>query len=177
MTFGLNIQEAGGVNVLIFSSTIRLDLSNQGCFLDAAVVPLEDRLARSKNNLDLLQDMHEKHAIGGIVIEPDELELLKHALLVFAERCRTRKHKKTCEYIKAGRIPFTTEYAKQSTCSCGMGVFPDGYFKEYPEWKALSKFAVHVAIAPAYPSPIMPKNGSIIDLPTRTTPASASMTL
>jgi hypothetical protein len=146
---GIGVPDAGGINMLIIGSTLRLDIANQGVYLDAAVVPLTAEIIQ--DNAMVIQNMVGK--VVQIVVNSAGLEQWKHALPALAERCRTWTHKPTCEYVKAGKAPHTTGYACQFLCSCGMGVFPSGFITGLPEWRRLSKFAVRVAISPCYESP------------------------
>ncbi|KAF2655008.1 hypothetical protein K491DRAFT_704879 [Lophiostoma macrostomum CBS 122681] len=150
--FGLHNESAGGVNIMILGSGLRMDMANQSVCLDAAVLPLHhDMMA------DGLQAIAKIHSRGGNIIvkvNDAELTLWKHILPAFAERCRAWKHSPSCEYLATGKIPLTTEYGKRFMCGCGFGVFPDGYLKNLKEMEHLCKFAVRVAIPVCYSSPI-----------------------
>jgi len=115
--------------MLIIGSTLCLDMANQGVYLDATITPFTANILR--DNLMVTQDM--KDEIGQIEVNSAGLEQWKYALPALAERCRTWRHKPTCEYIKAGKAPHTTEYACQFLCSCGMGVFPDDFVTGTPK--------------------------------------------
>jgi hypothetical protein len=149
--FCLQNESAGGVNILIFGSTLRMDMANPSVFLDAAVVPLHDDMMA-----DALPAITKIHNRGGsVVVKVDdaELSLWKHVLPAFAERCRNWKHNSFCEYLARREIPLTTEYGKRFMCSCGFGVFPKAYLSNLKEMKQLRKFAIRVAIPVFYSSP------------------------
>jgi hypothetical protein len=92
-----------------------------------------------------------KH-VGEVEVNTAALEQWKYALPALAERCRTWAHKSTCEYVKPGKMPQSTAYARQFLCKCGMDVFPNNFIKDPPEWSVLRKHAVRVAIPLYYKS-------------------------
>ncbi|KAF1974059.1 hypothetical protein BU23DRAFT_567840 [Bimuria novae-zelandiae CBS 107.79] len=120
--FGICDPESGGANIIIASS-LRLDVANQGIFLDAAVVPLTATLFRDHTQL-----------IPGIFNK-----------ITLAERCRTWEHTSTCEYIKTGQMPYSTEFAGQFLCKCSMDVFAKDFVSDLPAWRVLRKSAIRVA--------------------------------
>ncbi|KAF2124344.1 hypothetical protein P153DRAFT_400973 [Dothidotthia symphoricarpi CBS 119687] len=134
----------------LYVDAVRLDVSNQTIFMDAALVQHGDHLGPefSRANADTGD-------ITDVTLQTDinEAAFWKHLLPAFAERCRTWKHKPTCEY-RGGKMPLSTESNKRYMCSCGDGVFPDGYLKNIKQFKAMSNHAVRVAIPVIYTSPI-----------------------
>lgn len=147
--YGIADSAVGRVDLLIVGSSVCLDVANQGIYLDAAAIPITRHLAQS--NPYVLQSIADK--VLDIDVNGAGLEQWKYVLPAFTERCRTWKHKPTCEYIKAGKVPHTTEPAADFLCSCGRGNFPAGFISGLPEWGQLSKLAVRVAISPCYVSP------------------------
>ncbi|KAF1970618.1 hypothetical protein BU23DRAFT_570543 [Bimuria novae-zelandiae CBS 107.79] len=148
----------GHPQVFVFAKTIRMGLSNQGVFVDAAVLPLDDNFMDSKH-ADLLDSalFNNPAGVGVIPLDEAELNLWKHALPMFAERVRSThwKHQALCEYVKAGSIPISTKPGKPFLCSCGARKsFLPGSFAGSPRWKAISRHATRVAIAPLYKSPL-----------------------
>ena len=150
--FAISNETAGGINIMILTSSIRMDLANQTVLLDAAVIPLSYSILQ-----EYVKSVGTLQTRGGVLemkVNNAELELWKHVLPAFAERCRQWKHRSQCEYRASGTIPLSTEQGKQFMCSCGLGKFPGGYLEKVKEWKALRKLAVHVAIPVCYTSPI-----------------------
>lgn len=147
----LNNPEEGGVHVLIFVSSLRLDMSCQHVVLDVAVLPLS--LDIIPKMVPLLDMIHRQGFIS-ITVDRDELLLWKHALPAMVERCRNWNHKPSCEYLTSGKVPASVEFGQQPLCSCGKGKFPHRYKTALPGiWKEVSKHAVRAAIAPVFPYP------------------------
>ncbi|KAF2265489.1 hypothetical protein CC78DRAFT_579231 [Lojkania enalia] len=147
--FSISNNYSVGIPILFHLNSIRMDLSNQSFFLDAAATPLDygmlDRYSGVRGTY------HTKMVAANV--SNAELVLWKHLLPAFAERCREWQHKSTCEYHNEGRVPLSTEPGKRFMCSCGFGVFPKGYM-HVPKWEELMKFSVRVAIPVCYWSPI-----------------------
>lgn len=94
MVFGLNNRGAEGYRLLVFASSVRLDLSSQSITLDAAVLPLTmSAVPRLKSVLAELQS----RGIVSVNVDDDELVLWKHAVPAFIERCRDWLHAPSCE--------------------------------------------------------------------------------
>lgn len=152
--FGLNVPQKGGVHAVIIVSSIRLDMSCQNVVMDAAVLPL---------SMDIMSEMIpiiasiQERGIVTVTVDEKELELWKHALPAMVERCRSWQHKPSCEYAKTGKMPISTEFAKEFLCSCGRGKFPPGYKVDLPTslWTKASKHAVRAAISPCFSVPLI----------------------
>ncbi len=72
------------------------------------------------------------HMACNVTIDDEELKLWRQVLLALVERCRDLKHRSTCEYIAASKIPLSTEDAGAPVlCSCGTGILPDNFTLEY----------------------------------------------
>jgi len=80
--FSISDPRGGGVQILLFVSSLRLDLSNRTVVLDAAALPLQDDLMPQIT--DFLQALTYR---GFCTIVADEAEL-RHALPAWVERCR-----------------------------------------------------------------------------------------
>lgn len=141
----------------IFVDAVRIDVSNQTVFLDAACVALDDKLDYAKV-IALLKIKNAKVII--IAIDDKEVPFWKYLLPISAERCRTWKHKSTCEYQSTGKMPLSTEPSKSYMCSCGLNNFPEGYLKHLKQPSDLLKNAVRVAIPLIFASPISPDDFS-----------------
>ena len=155
-SFALSL-DASGVHVLIFPSTLRLDLISRTVALDAAIIPL---------TLDVLHDpkmqqflaAQQKFNLCQVRVTDGELRAWKAMLPALAERCRTWTHQSDCEYTSCGEVPLSQGLAEARTplCSCGLGHFPDGYLKhrKVPHLEhALRKYATRVALAPIFAVP------------------------
>ncbi|KAF1967994.1 hypothetical protein BU23DRAFT_602460 [Bimuria novae-zelandiae CBS 107.79] len=144
------LKSSAGSVATIFVHKLRMDLSNQTVFLDAAVV-----LLHSGNEAGYQNTVQKFWKMPSVVvqIDDDEAPFWKQLLPLFAERCRTWKHKPSCEYLSKGKIPLSNKLLEQCACSCGLGIFPEGYLKNDPYFRSLSQHAVRVAIPVIYSSP------------------------
>lgn len=160
--FALNDPQNGGVHVLIFISSLRLDMSCQHVVLDAAALPLSlDIMPHMISLVDTLQ----QRGLVSINVDQDELLLWKHALPAMVERCRDWDHKPSCEYKTSGKVPASVEFGQQPLCSCGKGKFPPGYKTAFSGiWSKLSKYAVRVAISPCFSVPFVERSFELKDL-------------
>lgn len=158
----LNSPEEGGVHMLIFMSSLRLDMSCQHVVLDIAILPLSlDIIPKMVPLLNMIQQQ------GFLSITVDKSELLqwKHALPAMVERCRDWNHKPSCEYLTSSKVPASVEFGQQPLCSCGKDRFPHSYKTALPGiWKEVSKHAVRAAIAPVFPYPSLSANSSSTNL-------------
>ena len=137
----------------LFVDAVRMDVSNQTVFFDAACIQLHDGLDfESSMALPNPQD----HDVLVIIADDDQVPFWKQFLPVFAERCRQWTHKPSCEYRSNGKIPLCTLPGKQYMCGCGIGVFPETYLEKTKESKMLCKHATRVAIPLIFSSPISP---------------------
>ncbi|ODM18169.1 hypothetical protein SI65_06040 [Aspergillus cristatus] len=154
----LNSPEEGGVHMLIFVSSLRLDMSCQHVVLDVAVLPLS--LDTIPKMVPLLNTVKQRGFLS-ITVDKSELLQWKHALPAMVERCRDWNHKPSCEYLTSGKVPVSVEFRQQPLCSCGKGRFPRSYKTALPGiWKEMSKHAVRAAIAPVFPYPSLSTNSS-----------------
>jgi hypothetical protein len=150
--FGINNPSGGGVNILVFVSCLRLDMANHTVVLDAAVLPLTNRLIPSMRNF--LQALTEV-GICQIVVDDDELKLWKEVIPAMVERCRQWPHRPSCEYVKKSKIPLSFEKGQSLICSCGEGSLPPKFICGIPHWDTVSKYAVRAAISPTFSVPFV----------------------
>ena len=154
----LNSREEGGVHMLTFVSSLRLDMSCQHVVLDVAVLPLS--LDTIPKMIPLLNTIQERGFLS-ITVDRSELLQWKHGLPAMVERCRDWNHKPSCEYLASGKVSVSVEFGQQPLCSCGKGRFPRSYKTALPGiWKEMSKHAVRAAIAPVFPYPSLSINSS-----------------
>jgi MYND finger len=150
--FGLNNPAKGGVHVLIFVSSLRLDMANHTIVLDAALLPLHDGLMRR------MQKLLAALADGGICqikVDDDELKLWKEVIPAMVERCRQWEHRPSCEYLQKSKIPLFVENGKPYICSCGEGTLPPKFISCLSYWDTVSKYAVRAAISPSFSVPFV----------------------
>lgn len=85
-----------------------------------------------------------------------EIVFWKHVFCAAAERCRMWKHKESCKYVTADKIPVSCEDEDEYLCSCGLGVFPKGYLADSQTFAVTKENAVRVALPLVFASPISP---------------------
>ncbi|KAJ3567561.1 hypothetical protein NPX13_g6721 [Xylaria arbuscula] len=148
--FCLNNAAHGGVHVIILASALRLDLANRAVVLDCAVLPLYDALMP-----DITGSLAKLQGFGVVVVQVNdaELQLWRHALPVYVERCRDWTHRDNCEYAISSSIPLNKGNRKRVLCSCGNGKFPPNFISNVLGWIGLSKYAVRATISPAFWAP------------------------
>lgn len=148
--FGLNNVGNGGVQIIILTSSLRIDLATRAAVLDCAVVALHSRITPSL--MEYLGDLGANDKICPVDINDAELELWRRVFPAWVERCRTWSHRADCEYAQEGMVPLSGE---QLLCTCGTGVFRAGFIKGVAHWDVLSRYAVRVAISPAFWAPFV----------------------
>jgi len=134
--FGLNNEKAGGVNVVILVSAMKLDMANHTVVLDAAIWLL------THAQIGLIGDFID--AIGSettraVNVDDEELKLWKEILPAFVERCQDWEHKLSCEYRKRKAVPLSIESGQELFCSCGSGTFPKGFMPGISRWLQFPK--------------------------------------
>jgi hypothetical protein len=139
-----------GVHIMVFVSSLRLDLANHTVVLDAAVLPLSDRLVpQIRPFLAAISGL----GLCMIKVNDDEFKLWKEMLPAWVERCREWKHKSSCEYKRKDAIPLSVEEGQTPLCSCGNGILPPNFISDVPQWDMASKHAVRAAISPSFSVP------------------------
>lgn len=152
--FGVNCREQGGINILLFISGVRMDLSNRTLILDSAVLPLYNALMPQITSF--LQDLTESKKLCQISATPAELHLWKILLPLWIERCRTWSHKTDCEAaVRSAKSSISLEKGKKFLCSCGEGALALEYGEGIQKWERVAKFAVRAAISPSFSSTLV----------------------
>src|SRR6266480_1773822 len=112
--FGLNNPTSGGIHVLIFVASLKLDVANQTVVLDSAILPLTNSLMpRLSSFLGTLSAMK----LCSIKVDTIELKFWRQVLPAMVERCRTWEHLPNCEYLTESRIPLSLENGEPLLCS------------------------------------------------------------
>lgn len=150
--FAINHPERGGIHMLIFISSLRLDGANATVALDGAVIPFTVETITG-GKLDSFLLMLRALECCTMTVNDEELVLWKKVLPALVERCRTWTHSPECEYLGPNAtIPLNTEPATQVICSCGTGKLPEDFIN-LPEWDTAAEFATRIAISPTYAVP------------------------
>ncbi|KAH7906338.1 hypothetical protein BJ138DRAFT_1094271 [Hygrophoropsis aurantiaca] len=142
--FGLADPSTVGCYTLIFVTNLRLDLGCHTIIADSWVVPLThalvDKLGPALAQLapQLLQ----------VKTNMDEIRAWKQLLPAVTERCRSWRHKESCEYIAKGIIPLSTEYTEDPICTCGRGLGSRAALPK--EFQAFAPFATRAALSPLF---------------------------
>jgi hypothetical protein len=162
--FIFSLQASSGEIAKIFVDGVRMDVSNQTVLLDAAIIPSYSKTSTEVDWI-MANTMHDQSTVSHMANDM-EVPFWIHLLPTFVERCRSWVHKSTCEYkVKGASIPLSSKLHEQTICTCGMGVFPDGYLKNFKQFKSLRKYAVRAAIPVIYASPIS-SPGALQPVPT-----------
>lgn len=152
--FAINHPERGGIHMLIFISSLRLDGANASVVLDGAVIPFTVEIIKS-GKLDSFLLILRTLECCTITVNDEELVLWKKILPSLVERCRTWTHRPECEYARPNAaIPLSTEPAGQVLCSCGAGKLPEEFIN-LPEWDTAAEFSTRLAISPTYAVPFV----------------------
>ena len=151
--FGLNNPNQGGISILIFISSLRLDAANHTVVLDGAILPLTLAiLPKLYNQIAKITDQ-----ICQININDEETNLWKHLLPAYVERARTWKHDgRKCEYRTKGQIPLSLEQGTSPICSCGMGLLHPRFMSNVRGFENFFRhYATRVAISPLFACPLV----------------------
>lgn len=153
--FGLNHPTNGGIHILIFGYCLRLDLACGSVVLDCIILPLvEETTSTLQPLITVLQGI----GICSIKVDNDELVLWRQVIPSFVERCRTWKHRASCEYRVVGQIPLSTKNGKPLLCSCGASKIPHSLKPNLPRWDVAAKYATRAAISPAFSVPLVERS-------------------
>ncbi|KAH8803350.1 hypothetical protein F5884DRAFT_756633 [Xylogone sp. PMI_703] len=159
--FGINHSKRGGIHILIFVNCLRLDMGNQTVVLDAAVIPLTDRIVTQNSRFFSILP---KRGVCSIMVDDAELVLWRRVIPAWVERCREWDHKPSCEYKSRTQIPLAAKDGENPLCCCGTGLLTSQYMPDFPEWKDVSKHALRAAISPCFPVPYIEEVFSVDDL-------------
>ncbi|KAI6007541.1 hypothetical protein F5J12DRAFT_79382 [Pisolithus orientalis] len=143
----------------ILVTDVRLDIGSHTVVADSWIIPgsndIQDKLKREITQvLSIKTDAHESEA-------------WRHLLPLLIERCRTWKHKPSCEYLVHDSIPLYpgagSNPKKVPWCSCGMGIGTKVLRERYGSVSA--KYATRAAISPLFAVSYMEKVGMKMDDP------------
>ncbi|KAI6145463.1 hypothetical protein BKA82DRAFT_129435 [Pisolithus tinctorius] len=151
--------EEKGFYAMILVTDIRLDVGSHTVVADSWIIPgsngIRDKLMRE--------------IAGKLFIKTDanESEAWRHLLPLLIERCRTWKHKPSCEYLVHDSIPLYpgagSDANKVPWCSCGMGIGTGVLRERYGSVSA--KYATRAAISPLFAVSYMEEIGVKTDDP------------
>ncbi|KAF7363872.1 hypothetical protein MSAN_01045200 [Mycena sanguinolenta] len=134
-------------DTILFVDQVRFDLSAHTIVCDGFVLPLSD---------ERLKEMNEDQNLGKlfvqmrqISVEPQGIRAWKQLLPVLVERCRTWKHRESCQYAIEGRVPLTTEMEAIPLCGCGEGQDVQR-MHDVPLWKPFAKYSTRIALSPLF---------------------------
>lgn len=146
------------IDTVIFVTSLRLDLASHGFVIDAQVLTLSECMV--DNVRDTLGAIHREVRL--IEFHGDEAVAWKRLLPAFAERCRTWKHGRNCEYLARNKVPLSLEYDGDPLCSCGKGqdVVPE--FRKEKAWKSAIPYITRIAISPFYGVPYVENVGRLV---------------
>ncbi|KAI6115235.1 hypothetical protein EDD16DRAFT_1794548 [Pisolithus croceorrhizus] len=137
----------------ILVTNIRLDLGSHTVVADSWIMP---------GSSDIRDKLKVAHVLS-IKTDNYESEAWRHLLPLFIERCRTWKHKPSCEYLVHNSIPLYpgagSDPKKVPWCSCGMGIGTEVLKERYGN--VLAKYATRAAISPLFPVSYLEKVGII----------------
>ncbi|KAI6100532.1 hypothetical protein F5141DRAFT_303100 [Pisolithus sp. B1] len=141
----------------ILVTNIRLDLGSHTVVADSWIIP---------GSSDIRDKLKVAHVLS-IKTDAYESEAWRHLLPLFIERCRTWKHKPSCEYLVHNSVPLYpgagSDPKKVPWCSCGMGIGTEVLKERYGSVSA--KYATRAAISPLFPVSYLEKVGMKIDIP------------
>ena len=134
------------VDTVIFVTALRLDLASHTFVIDAQVLTLSERMVHKVR--DTLSAIHQGQRL--IEFHGDEAVAWKRLLPALAERCRTWKHGRNCEYLARKTVPLSLEYDGDPLCSCGKGQDVTPEFRKEKAWKSAIPYVTRIAISPLY---------------------------
>ncbi|KAF8205712.1 hypothetical protein K438DRAFT_1818357 [Mycena galopus ATCC 62051] len=140
--FALRDKPTNNCDTILFIDLLRFDLSAHTIVCDGFVLPLSnDRLTRDFWEL--------VPKIGAIPLDPGESTSWKQLLPVLVERCRTWRHRDSCQYAVKGRVPLSTEMEAIALCTCGEGQDVQRMY-DVPLWKPFAKYSTRIALSPLF---------------------------
>ncbi|KAH7362126.1 MYND finger [Plectosphaerella cucumerina] len=151
--FAIDHPERGGIHMLLFVSSVRLDPTAASIVIDAAVLPFTMDIVTNPVISEFLLLLRSLKMVS-MKVDDAELVLWKKVLPAVAERARTWSHKKTCEYRVKKTVPLSTEPGEPVFCSCGRGKLPKDFIA-LPEWDTAANFVTRIAISTTYSLPFI----------------------
>ncbi|KAI6022567.1 hypothetical protein EDC04DRAFT_2606966 [Pisolithus marmoratus] len=148
--FALWNHEENITYVTIIVTDIRFDIGSHTIVADSWIIPASNDI----------QDELKSETARVLPINTDarESDAWRHLLPLLIERCRTWKHKPSCEYLVYNSVPLypgAGSDTKASWCSCGMGIGIETLREHYGSVTA--KYATRAAIGPLFPVSYMEK--------------------
>ncbi|KAF7363893.1 hypothetical protein MSAN_01047300 [Mycena sanguinolenta] len=147
--FTLLDKATNNCDTVLLVDQLRFDLSAHTIVCDGFVLPLSDErmmemiMINEQNLAKLLGQARQ------IPVEPGEVKSWKQLLPVLVERCRTWKHRDSCQYANEGRVPLTTEMEFIPLCACGEGQDVQR-MHDVPLWKPFAKYCTRIALSPLF---------------------------
>ncbi|KAH6686772.1 MYND finger [Plectosphaerella plurivora] len=151
--FAIDHPERGGIHMLMFVSSVRLDAASASIVIDAAALPFTMDVVADPALSEFLIVLSSLKMVS-MKMDDAELELWKKALPSFAERARTWTHKKTCEYRVKKTVPISLKPSQPVLCSCGRGKLPKDFIA-IPEWDTAANFVTRIALSTTYSVPFI----------------------
>ena len=137
------------VDTLIFVTAFRLDLASHGFVMDAQVVTPSKHVDKVMDVLTAIRPELRYIKFYG----EEEAAAWKQLLPAFAERCRTWKHGRNCEYLAGRKIPLALKSNEDPLCSCGKGKDVTPEFRKEEAWKIAIPYVTRIAIGPLHGVP------------------------
>jgi hypothetical protein len=137
------------VDTIIFVNALRLDLGSHTFVIDAQVLTLSERMVFKVG--ETLSAIHNERRL--IRLYGEEARAWKQLLPALAERCRTWKHNRNCEYLARKMVPLSLEYDGDPLCSCGKGKDVSPEFRKEKGWESAVPYVTRIAIGPFYAVP------------------------
>ncbi|KAF7363879.1 MYND-type domain-containing protein [Mycena sanguinolenta] len=147
--FTLLDKETNNCDTVFLVDQLRFDLSAHTIVCDAFVLPLSDERMMEMIMIDEQNLAKLLSQAGQIPVEPGEVKSWKQLLPALVERCRTWKHRDSCQYASEGRVPLTTEMEVIPLCACGEGQDVQR-MHDVPLWKPFAKYCTRIALSPLF---------------------------
>jgi hypothetical protein len=149
MAYGFSDPDGEAIYMLFYLNDVRLDLSAHTIAIDASVLPLTRKLV--EQNIEGIREISKQ--MRTINTRGSEAIAWQYLLPSFVERCRTWKHKKTCEYLKTQKVPLTIKLSENPICSCGQGVDLGDAIRRDKAWSKLWPLMTRIIITPLFGVP------------------------
>lgn len=138
--FGISVKNQ--ISILIHVNAVRLDLSNSSILLDLSVCPLADL-----NKPQITRKLHSEK-IGLNTASDDEMQQWLNLLPAAIDRCKTWKHKESCEY----KMNCNPSIRSITGCKCGMNKnIPKDFINKH---SSVSNFFYRAAVSFMFPSSV-----------------------
>lgn len=144
--FSLLDNSTGRSDTMLFIANIRSDLASHAVVVEAFVLNLTEKITPIV--VPRLRRVGESPIVH-LKMFGDDLRAWKQALPAFAERCRTWRHRDSCEYLATGSVPLSVKDQETPICSCGAGKDVEAFVK-VGAWRELSPFVTRVALGPLF---------------------------